>query len=172
MSKKCEVDEHSRWSLDDIRVLLAQGVCFLLTAITSKTMGKPDTVSEQELRNKHIGIKLQTMAMVHSAYYSYNSFREAIVMEKDERVKIILEQLCKLFGINMVLAHCGTIASGAFITKEQIATLKMLKEELLAKLRPNLMGIVDGFGIPDKFIRSALISGNPYEVLLWRRRII
>lgn len=30
-------------------------------------------------------------------------------------------------------------------------------------MRPIMIGIVDGFGIPDKFLRSALVSGNPYE---------
>jgi hypothetical protein len=33
---------------------------------------------------------------------------------------------------------------------------------LLTKLRPEIIGIVDGFGIPDKYVRSALIHGNPY----------
>lgn len=31
-------------------------------------------------------------------------------------------------------------------------------------MRPDIIGIVDGFGIPDKYIRSALTYGNPYEV--------
>ena len=44
--------------------------------------------------------------------------------------------------------------------------LKELKEEMLAKLRPHILGIVDSFGIPDKFLRSALITGNPYEVIM------
>lgn len=33
-------------------------------------------------------------------------------------------------------------------------------------MRPITIGLVDGFGIPDKYIRSALISGNPYENFL------
>lgn len=36
---------------------------------------------------------------------------------------------------------------------------------MLKKLRPNLIGMVDAFGVPDRFIRSALISGNPYDVI-------
>lgn len=29
------------------------------------------------------------------------------------------------------------------------------------------MGLIDGFGIPDKYIKSALTSGNPYEVIIF-----
>ncbi len=41
MNKKCDVDDHSKWSLDDIRILLAQSVCFFLSIITEKMMSKP-----------------------------------------------------------------------------------------------------------------------------------
>jgi hypothetical protein len=35
---------------------------------------------------------------------------------------------------------------------------------ILKKLRPNLIGLVDGFGLPEHLIRSELTYGNPYEV--------
>ena len=85
-----------------------------------------------------------------------------MVMEKNERIRVIAEELCKLFGINMILIHTSGLIEGGFISSNQISLLKKLKEVILNRLRPDLIGIVDGFGIPDKFIRSALISGNPY----------
>lgn len=68
-----------------------------------------------------------------------------------------------MFGVNFLLSHLNPAAEGGFITSAQTRSLFDLKEVLLKKLRPDLIGIVDGFGIPDKYIRSALISGNPYE---------
>ena len=50
------------------------------------------------------------------------------------------------------------------MNSEQVDSLHDLKKDLIKKLRPDLIGLVDGFGIPDKYIRSALITGNPYEV--------
>lgn len=50
------------------------------------------------------------------------------------------------------------------MTSQQIDSLHELKEDLLKRLRPDFIGIVDGFGFPEKYYRSALISGNPYEV--------
>lgn len=76
-----------------------------------------------------------------------------------------------MFGVNFLLSHINPAAEGGFISSAQTRSLFDLKEALLKKLRPDLIGIVDGFGIPDKFIRSALISGNPYEVIYFLLRI-
>lgn len=70
-----------------------------------------------------------------------------------------------------MLGHLLPAAEGGFISSSQTRSLFDLKEVLLKKLRPDLMGIVDGFGFPDKYIRSALISGNPYEVIDFLFRI-
>ena len=138
----------------------------MLQVISEKMVSKPDNVSSQQVWNEYLGVRLQKMALFHSIYYNYNSLREAIVNEKDEKIKLIAEKLCKLFGANMILTHSSFIIEGGFISPVQITSLKKLKEKTLNEIRPDLIGVVDGFGIPDKFIRSALISGNPYEVLL------
>jgi hypothetical protein len=41
--------------------------------------------------------------------------------------------------------------------------LILLKESILERLRPKLIGLVDGFGYPEHLIRSELAHGNPYE---------
>lgn len=45
--------------------------------------------------------------------------------------------------------------------------LQQRLESLLTKIRPNAVGIVDGFDIPDKILSSALgaYDGNVYERL-------
>jgi len=104
------------------------------------------------------------LAILHSGYYTFDSFKKVIGKEKDEQIKELTTSLCLLFGTNFILSHTNPIIQGGFITAEQITSLQDLKEALLKKIRPDLIGLVDGFGIPDKYIRSALISGNPYEV--------
>lgn len=47
INKKCEVEDHSQWSLDDIRILLAQSVCYHLSIITEKMMAKPSDISDK-----------------------------------------------------------------------------------------------------------------------------
>lgn len=42
MGRKCEVDpnDHEKWTHEEIRILLAQSVCHLISIVTSKIMGK------------------------------------------------------------------------------------------------------------------------------------
>lgn len=127
-------------------------------------MSKPDNVTNEQILNEHAGIRLKEMAMMHAMYYTFNGFKEAIDHEKDERIKEIATQLCFLYGSNLILTNSSALIEGEYITSHHIGSLSKVKEIMLKKLRPNLIGIVDGFGIPDKFFRSALISGNPYEV--------
>lgn len=51
------------------------------------------------------------------------------------------------------------------ITSEDIAALQARLETVLTQLRPNAVGIVDGFDIPDKVLSSVLgcYDGNIYE---------
>jgi hypothetical protein len=114
--------------------------------------------------NQSVGINLKDLAIMHSGYFTYDSFKMAVAEERDEKIKEITGDLCMLFGTNFLLSHLTPAAEGGFITPEQTRSLQENKEALLKKLRGDLIGMVDGFGIPDKYIRSALITGNPYEV--------
>lgn len=104
--------------------------------------------------------------MLHAAYFTFDSFMTAVLLEKDQRIREITQDLCLLYGIDAITSSTvvSSILEGGFLRPEQIDSLMELKELLLKKLRPDLIGIVDGFGIPDKYFRSALIYGNPYEV--------
>jgi len=47
-----------------------------------------------------------------------------------------------------------------------------LKENILNKLRPQLVGLLDSFLMPEHLIRSALAHGDPYQVIFNLYRII
>lgn len=85
MGRKCEVDpsDFSKWNLEDIRILLAQSVCHLISVITSKIMGKEEGQSDLDVLNYGTGIRLQQLSIAHVAYFTYNCFREAVQLEKD-----------------------------------------------------------------------------------------
>ena len=127
-------------------------------------MSKDEGISALDVWNKHAGSRLKELGMYHGIYYLYNSFKEAVDLQKDEKIKSIVSDLCLLFGANMILGNSGPIIEGGYITTEQLRSLNELKQSILTKIRPVLIGIVDSFGIPDKYVHSALIYGNPYEV--------
>lgn len=53
------------------------------------------------------------------------------------------------------------------MTENGVQELQQRLENLLTKIRPNAVGVVDGFDIPDKILSSALgaYDGNVYERL-------
>jgi hypothetical protein len=59
-----------------------------------------------------------------------------------------------LFGANFILTKGTAVIQGGFLSRDQVRSLHELKEVLLPKLRPVVIGIIDGFGIPEKYIRS------------------
>jgi len=84
---------------------------------------------------------------------------------RNEKCRQIVNDLCLLFGCNTLLnsnISC-ILVEGEFISQPQIESLILLKETLLSRLRPKLIGLVDGFGYPEHLIRSQLAHGNPYE---------
>ena len=44
------------------------------------------------------------------------------------------------------------------------------KEAALKAIRPHIAVLLDSFGIPDKYLLSEVVSGNPYENFLNRAR--
>ena len=67
-----------------------------------------------------------------------------------------------LFGTSLILKYSLPIIEGGFITPDQISALRNFKEILLDHLRPHVVNILDAFMIPDQFINSALMHGDPY----------
>jgi hypothetical protein len=57
------------------------------------------------------------------------------------------------------------IVEGGFVCPVRFGQLQEQKEVLLKVLRPLTAGLLDSFGIPDKYLRSELVSGNPYQVI-------
>ena len=67
------------------------------------------------------------------------------------------------------------VESGA-VSAAAMRALIPLREAILSRLRPALVGLLDSLAIPDKYIRSELAHGSPYNVPLllgrtsWTRR--
>ena len=60
---------------------------------------------------------------MHAGYYTFNSFKEKVTQESDEKIKEITQSLCLLFGANFILTHLNPAAEGEFINSAQIRAL-------------------------------------------------
>ena len=79
----------------------------------------------------------------------------------------VLSQLCELYAVYWVLQKLGDFLRFSSLRNEDIPAVQARLEELLAAIRPNAIGIVDGFDIRDEILDSALgaFDGNVYERL-------
>ncbi|CAG4986341.1 unnamed protein product [Parnassius apollo] len=80
----------------------------------------------------------------------------------------VLEQLAELYLKYWALEKRGDMLMYSAISKKDVATLQKRYEELLALIRPNAVGLVDGFDIRDEILCSTLgaYDGRVYERLM------
>ncbi|XP_037035975.1 probable peroxisomal acyl-coenzyme A oxidase 1 [Bradysia coprophila] len=79
----------------------------------------------------------------------------------------VLRQLIELYAVETCMKSIGDLIRFAGLTETGVQELQQRLENLLTQIRPNAVGIVDGFDIPDKILSSALgaYDGNVYERL-------
>ncbi|XP_044765902.1 probable peroxisomal acyl-coenzyme A oxidase 1 [Coccinella septempunctata] len=83
------------------------------------------------------------------------------------QLKEVIVQLQQLYTVYTALRCVGDILRFTACQGKDISVLQSWLEELLAAIRPNAVGIVDGFDISDEILASALgaYDGNVYERL-------
>ncbi|XP_026319516.1 probable peroxisomal acyl-coenzyme A oxidase 1 [Hyposmocoma kahamanoa] len=83
-------------------------------------------------------------------------------------LRTVVTQLVELYAVYWALEKLNDLLRYTALTKANVDTLQLWYEELLTKLRPNAVGLVDAFDIPDEILRSTLGSwdGRVYERLM------
>ncbi|XP_051159281.1 probable peroxisomal acyl-coenzyme A oxidase 1 isoform X1 [Leptopilina boulardi] len=79
----------------------------------------------------------------------------------------VLLQICEIYSIYWVLQRVGDFLRFSCLNTQDVPVLQKRLEELLSLVRPNAVGIVDGFDIRDEILGSALgaYDGNVYQHL-------
>ena len=119
-----------------------------------------------DIINYKVGSRLQQLAQLHGSYYTVDAFIEAIENQHIADLKPIITDLCELFCIGQIERLSEPILQAGFICPIKFASLSDLKEKNFRRLRPIIVALIDSFGIPEKYYRSELAVGNPYNVPL------
>ena len=171
--KKCQAQSVDDLTLDVIFDLLQANAAYLVYAAAQALMEGAKEGSFKESWDKHAGIQLVESARAHTAVYTYKAFFERInSVVKDPALKVVLQRLCVLYGIEIILRHPLGLVESEYVTPKQFKLINQRKQALLREIRPEVIGLVDSFGYPDNTLRSALgqYDGNVYETLLkWVR---
>ncbi|XP_026319430.1 probable peroxisomal acyl-coenzyme A oxidase 1 [Hyposmocoma kahamanoa] len=104
-------------------------------------------------------------AMVLSCYYEEN---EKLMKNVSPALRTVLLQLVDLYVVYWALQRVGDLLRFTSISERDIEQLQNWYEDLLTKLRPNAVGLVDAFDIRDEILHSTLGAwdGRVYERLM------
>ncbi|XP_045447131.1 probable peroxisomal acyl-coenzyme A oxidase 1 [Melitaea cinxia] len=91
-----------------------------------------------------------------------------LTKNSSDNVKLVLNQLATLYLTYWALERTGDLLRYSTISENDIDSLQRQYEELLAKIRPNAVGLVDAFDLRDEILHSSLGSydGRVYERLM------
>jgi hypothetical protein len=154
------------WTLKELRLTLLRGLQFVLGVVMSRLQSKSKEESTIDVMNHKLGNRLQQLAQLHAVIFTANAFVADIDAETHPSAKPILNDLCKLFMIGQIQRLSSPIIEAAFICPTKFALLEEEKQRIFARLRPIIVGLTDSLAIPEKYIRSQLARGHPYNVNL------
>jgi len=167
--KKCQVENVKDYNIDTVLSILQINASFLVYKAATNLMKGAQESSLRESWDKKTGLALLEAARAHTTVFTYQAFSDKINRDvKSPALKVVLQRLCTLYGVDKLLTHPLGLFESEFMTPKQVTLLGERKETLLEELRPDVIGIVDAFGYPDNTLRSALgvYDGNVYETLM------
>lgn len=119
-----------------------------------------------------VAILAYKVAECHSVYVmcrnSHHSLRDYV---KDGACNKVLQQLFELMVLMIIYEQAGDWTDS--LDSKQMDRIYERINVLLGLIRPNAVGLVDAFGIPDSTLRSTLgrYDGNVYEAIYEQARI-
>lgn len=143
--------------------------CFMVQAAGLKVMKgiTEQKLTQKECWNKFAGLALVDAAESHIVWYTVQAFQEQIAKVSSEKTRNLLLLLCELLCLDMLISKPNGIMRSGLITGSQFEIIRQAKEDLLKELRPFALLLVDGFGLPDSILKSAIgkTDGKAYENL-------
>lgn len=113
-------------------------------------------------------VALVHCAELHSRYYMCEKFLSTVEsIRASDRVRSVLQDLCRLYLIHHITLNQGHFLRSGTLSGVDLSTLEEEMYELLAKLRPQAVPLVDAFDFRDELLGSTLGAwdGRVYERL-------
>jgi len=90
-----------------------------------------------------------------------------VAQVEDKPVRATLKHLCDLFALYHLERDAATVLVDGYFTGSIVGLVNDAVKELLRQIRPNAVGLVDGFDLSDRTLVSAIgkRDGNVYEAI-------
>ncbi|XP_068627061.1 acyl-coenzyme A oxidase 1-like [Battus philenor] len=98
----------------------------------------------------------------------YKSEMDKRISTMSPPLKAVMNQLLELYAVYWALERLGDLLLYTPISKKDVAVLQGRYIDILEKIRPNAVGLVDAFDFRDEILNSALgaYDGRAYERLM------
>ena len=125
-------------------------------------------LSLKESWDTKAGISLVEAARAHITCFTVKAFMEYISFAKEPATRKVLDRLCQLYAIHKLIQHPIGLLESGYIKPQHMKFIKNRKERLFEELRPEALGLVEAWGLPDMVLKSAIgkADGKVYETLL------
>ena len=81
---------------------MVKAIAHIMGLIGARIANKEPGETEMDIINYKMGIRLQQLAQLHGVHFMVHEFMEAISREKDQSIKPLLVELCKLFAVGQI----------------------------------------------------------------------
>ncbi|CAG9533626.1 unnamed protein product [Cercopithifilaria johnstoni] len=113
-------------------------------------------------------VELCQASRLHILCFMAKSYFLKIAQCTEPEIIRILNLIGKLYSLHTISTHCYSFRKADYMTDEQMKNVKCGIYEILGKLRPDAVAIVDSFDFSDRELHSVLgrRDGNVYAAML------
>nr|CAB3219771.1 peroxisomal acyl-coenzyme A oxidase 2 [Phallusia mammillata] len=155
-------------SLDNLIICFKNSAALCVQGVSKKVNEMSNKgLAMHEVWNKS-SVQLVKSAKMYVMQYIIGAFVSFVTEVKcSEPIKEILQDLCCLYGLHYINTHSGEFLKLGVLSAHHCTLAEETEIQLLEKLRPNAVGIVDAFDFTDSSMESCLgaYDGNVYERL-------
>lgn len=98
-----------------------------------------------------------TLAHAYIDNIVLKSFISAIDKCESKPLKSILKKVCGLYALTLIQEEKGWFLENDYLSGAKSKAIRRVHNKLVEELRPEVEGLVDGFGIPAKMIQAEII---------------
>ena len=107
-------------------------------------------------------VQVHLLALAHASVERIvlEQFLRGVAAVKDESLKPVLGRLADLFGLSCLESASGWFLEHGYLEAPKAKAIRKERVRLCAELRPDAVGLVDAFGIPDTCLAAPIGLGR------------
>lgn len=128
----------------------------LLTTAARRMQGRISAGQDSFDALNEVQDHLVSLARAHVERVLFDHFQEGITRQKDLKIIRVLRTLRDLYALSRIEADRGWFLEAGYLEPPKTKAIRDLVNRLCAELRPDAVGLVDAFGIPDPVLRAPI----------------